>query len=61
MYKTIVIKYCPKAKEMAAQIEETANRMEREGFELLSCCVTPASKGILVFKQSSGQPDPSAS
>lgn len=52
MYKTVVIKYTPKAKEMAAKIEETANEMEQEGFELVSCSIMPSSKGILVFKKS---------
>lgn len=50
MYKTVVVKYSPKAKEMAASIEEAANRMEQEGFELISCSIMPSSKGILVFK-----------
>ena len=31
MYKTMVVKYSPKSKEMAAKIEETANKMEQEG------------------------------
>ena len=51
MYKTIVVKYSPKAKEMASKIEDAANRMEQEGFELISCSITPSSKGILVFRQ----------
>ena len=55
MYKTVVIKYSPKAKEMAARVEETANKMEQEGFELVSCSITPSSKGILVFRRS-GEP-----
>ena len=33
MYKTIVVKYSPKAKEMAARIEDVANQMEQEGFD----------------------------
>ena len=37
MYKTVIVKYSPKAKEMASKIEETANEMEKEGFELISC------------------------
>ena len=41
----------PKAKEMAARIEAAANQMEQEGFELVSCSITPSSKGILVFRQ----------
>lgn len=51
MYKTVVIKYSPKVKDMAAKVEEAANKMEREGFELISCSIMPSSKGILVFKK----------
>ncbi len=51
MYKTVVVKYSPKAKEMATRIEEAANKMEQEGFELVSCSIMPSSKGILVFKR----------
>ena len=56
MYKTVVIKYTPKAKEMAAKIEETANQMEQEGFRLVSCAVMPSSKGILVFQKTGKEP-----
>ena len=51
MYKTVVIKYTPKAKEMAAKIEAEANQMEQAGFELVSCSILPSAKGILVFKE----------
>ncbi len=51
MYKTVMIKYTPKAKEMAAKIEATANQMEQEEFTLASCSIMPSSKGILVFKK----------
>ncbi len=51
VYKTVVIKYSPKAKEMALKVEETANEMEKEGFELISCSIMPSSKGILIFKK----------
>ncbi|MFR8035227.1 MAG: hypothetical protein ACLU6W_14640 [Lachnospiraceae bacterium] len=51
MYKTIVIKYSPKANEMAAKIEETANQMEQEGFEFVSCSVMPSASAILIFKK----------
>ena len=51
MYKTMVVKYSPKAKEMATRIEEAANKMEQEGFELVSCSIMPSSKGILVFRK----------
>lgn len=49
MYKTVVIRYTPKAKEMAAKMEEIANEMERKGFAFVSCSITPSSKGILIF------------
>lgn len=39
MYKTVMIKYTPKAKEMAAKIEATANQMEQEEFTLASCSI----------------------
>ena len=51
MYKTVVTKYSPKAREMASKVEETANEMEKKGFELVSCSITPSSKGILIFKK----------
>ena len=57
MYKTMVVKYSPKAKEIAARVEDAANKMEQEGFELVSCSIMPSSKGILVFKKS-GAPAP---
>lgn len=51
MYKAVVVKYSPKAKEMAVRVEKTVNKMEQEGFELVSYSITPSSKGILVFKK----------
>ena len=57
MYKTVIVKYSPKAKEMAAEVEEIANKMEQKGFELISCSIMPSSKGILVFRKS-GEPVP---
>ena len=42
---------------MAAKIEETANKMEQEGFEFVSCSIMPSSKGILVFRKP-GEPEP---
>lgn len=51
MYRTVVIQYTPKAKQMARRIEKAANRMEQEGFSLVSCAVTPSAKGILVFRR----------
>ena len=35
----------------ANKMEEAANKMEKEGFELVSCSIMPSSKGILVFKK----------
>ena len=49
-YKAIVIDYAPKAKEMAAAIERTANERAREGWELMTFSVTNSAQAILVFR-----------
>lgn len=49
-YKTIVIDYAPKATEMAAAIERTANERAQEGWELMTFSVTNSAKAILVFR-----------
>ena len=51
MYKTVVIEYSPKADDMAKKIEEKANEMLQEGFELVTVSITGSAKAILVFKQ----------
>lgn len=48
-YKTIVIDYAPKAKKMAATIENTANEKAQDGWELVTFSVTNSAKAILVF------------
>ena len=62
-YKTIVIDYAPKAKEMAAAIERAANERAQEGWELMMFSVTNSAKAILVFRlpnaaQHQGKPIP---
>lgn len=49
-YKTIVIDYAPKAKEMAAAIERAANERAQEGWELMTFSVTNSAKAIMVFR-----------
>lgn len=51
MYKTVVVDYAPKADTMANQIEDMANAMEKEGYELVTLSVTGSAKAILVFKK----------
>ncbi len=51
MYKTVVIKYTPRAKNMAKKIEEKANEMLEKGFELVCFSETPTPSAILVFKE----------
>lgn len=51
MYKTEVIPYCPKAAKMAELIENKANEMEKQGYNLVSATVTLAAKAILIFKK----------
>jgi len=49
-YRTIVIDYAPKAKEMASAIERTANEHAQDGWELVTFSVTNSAKAILVFR-----------
>lgn len=49
-YRTIVIDYAPKAKKMAAAIEQTANEKAQDGWELAAFSVTNSAKAILVFR-----------
>lgn len=49
-YKTIVTDYAPRAKKMAAAIEQTANAKAQEGWELVTFSVTNSCKAILVFR-----------
>lgn len=49
-YKAVVIDYAPKAKKMAAAIEEAANERAQDGWELVTFSVTNSAKAILVFR-----------
>ncbi|MBO8468459.1 MAG: hypothetical protein IAA72_01565 [Spirochaetes bacterium] len=49
MYKTEIIPYSPKAKDMAKRIEEKCNEMEKTGYRLISSAITGAAKAILIF------------
>ena len=50
-YKTIVVGYAPKTKIMAAAVEDASNKMERDGWELVTFTIIGSAKGILVFYQ----------
>lgn len=50
MYKTVVIEYSPKADDMAQKIEEKANKMLQDGYELVTMSITGTAKAILVFR-----------
>ncbi len=51
MYKTVIIEYSPKADDMARKVEEKANEMVQDGYELITMTVTGTAKAILVFKK----------
>ncbi|MGN1121570.1 MAG: hypothetical protein ACI4RV_04310 [Eubacteriales bacterium] len=52
IYKTVVVDYESKTKKMAAAIEEKANEMLVNGYELVTFSITNSDKAILVFKSS---------
>ena len=39
MYKTVVIEYSPKTDNMAQKVEEKANEMLQEGYELITMSI----------------------
>ena len=49
-YKTLVTDYAPKAKKMAAEVEEMINQKAREGWEFVSFSVSNSCKAILIFR-----------
>lgn len=51
MYKSVVIEYCPKVDNMARKIEDKANEMEKEGYQLLTFSIITTAKAILIFKK----------
>lgn len=51
MYKTVVIGYTPRATLMAKKVENMANQMLQEGYELITMSTTGSGKAILVFKK----------
>ncbi len=51
MYKTVVIEYSPKTNDMAQKVEEKANEMSLQGYELITMSITGTAKAILVFKK----------
>lgn len=51
MYKTAVIEYSPKADDMAKKIEDKANEMLEDGYNLVTMSITGTAKAILVFKK----------
>ena len=49
-YKTVVLKYNPRAKKMAEEVERVANEYAEKGWKLLMFSVTLSAKAILVFE-----------
>lgn len=50
-YKCEVIEYSPKADTLAVRVEEKANVMLKDGYELVTFSVTNSAKAVLVFKK----------
>ena len=49
-YKTVVLKYNPRAKKMAEEVEKVANEYAEKGWKLITFSVTLSAKAILVFE-----------
>lgn len=57
IYKTIVIDDAPKAKKLAAEIENKANELAKEGWELVTFSTVVSGKAILVFRTQNEVPE----
>lgn len=51
MYRTFVVGYHPKAKEMAAQIEKESNALARRGYRVVSFSITGSGKAIILAQE----------
>ena len=51
-YKTVVVKYNPRAKKMAEEVERVANEYAEKGWKLQTVAVTLSARAILVFEVS---------
>lgn len=49
-YKTVVLKYNPRAEKMAEEVEKVANEYAEQGWKLITFSVTLSAKAILVFE-----------
>ena len=49
-YKTVVLKYNPRAKKMAEEVEKVTNECAGKGWKLVTFSVTLSAKAILVFE-----------
>lgn len=49
-YKTVVLKYHPRAKKMAEEVEKVANEYAEKGWELITFSVTLSAKAIPIFE-----------
>ncbi len=49
-YKTVALKYNPRAKKMAEEVEKVANEYAEKGWKFITFSVTFSAKAILVFE-----------
>ena len=49
-YKTVVLKYNPRAEKIAEEVEKAANEYAGKGWKLVTFSITLAAKAILVFE-----------
>lgn len=49
-YKTVVLKYNPRARKMAEEVEKAANEYAEKGWKFVTFSVTLSAKAILVFE-----------
>jgi hypothetical protein len=61
MYKAFVVAYCPAADRMAELVEQKANEVARDGYEVVSFSVTNSARAIILARRRDNFPRERAS
>ena len=61
MYKACVVAYCPAADRMAELVEQKANEVARDGYEVVSFSVTNSARAIILARRRDNFPRERAS
>ena len=50
MYKAFSVPYSPRANKMASLVEDRANELEKDGYEVVSLSIMPSAHAVLLAR-----------